>query len=174
MYVACRYFTIAQNGKLIKQMKKAILDHKAKPGLIKYCFFFMFLFSSIIAFGQTRGKVQVVRDPLFDTLLAKRAALNKGGGSVSGGNLSSYGYRVQIYSGSNRNLAFNAQAKFNREFPELRTYIVYREPNFKVRAGDFRSRLEAERLMQEIRPIFSGVFIISEKINPPKTVISND
>ncbi|MDB5060482.1 MAG: hypothetical protein JWP67_325 [Mucilaginibacter sp.] len=163
-----------QHGKLIKQMKKAIFDHKATSGLIKYCFFFMFLFSSVLTFGQTRGKVQVVRDPLFDTLLAKRAALNKGGGSVGGSNLSSYGYRVQIYSGSNRNLAFNAQAKFNREFPELRTYIVYHEPNFKVRAGDFRSRLEAEKLMQDIKPLFSGMFIISEKINPPKTVISND
>jgi hypothetical protein len=149
-------------------MKKAIFDHKAKPGLIKYCFFFMFLFSSVLTFGQIRGKVQVVRDPLFDTLLAKRAALNKGGSSSVGGNLSPYGYRVQIYSGSNRNLAYSAQAKFNREFPELRTYIVYREPNFKVRAGDFRSRLEAEKLMQEIRPLFSGMFIISEKINPPQ------
>jgi hypothetical protein len=158
-----------------KKMKKAISDHKAKPGLIKYCFFFMFLFFSALTFGQARGRVQVIRDPLFDTLLAKRAALNRGGGSVGGGNFSSsYGYRVQIYSGTNRNLAYNAQAKFNREFPELRTYIVYREPNFKVRAGDFRTRLEAEKLMQEIRPSFSGIFIISEKINPPKTVISND
>jgi hypothetical protein len=39
---------------------------------------------------------------------------------------------VQIYSGSNRGAAYNAQAKFNKEFPEMRTYIVYREPNFKV------------------------------------------
>jgi len=156
-------------------MKKAISDYKAKPGLIRYCFFFVFLFSSVLTFGQARGKVEVVRDPLFDTLLAKRATLNKSGGRVGGGSFSSsYGYRVQIYSGTNRNLAFNAQAKFNRDYPELRTYIVYREPNFKVRAGDFRSRLEAEKLMQEIRPSFSGMFIISEKINPPKTVISND
>jgi hypothetical protein len=157
-------------------MEKAAFDQKAKLSLIKCCFLFVLMLSAGLSFGQTRGKVQVVRDPLFDTLLARRAALNKGGGSTGtrGGFISSYGYRVQIFSGSNRNAAFNAQAKFNREFPEMRTYIVYREPNFKVRAGDFRSRLEAEKLMQQLRPLFSAMFIISEKINPPKTVISND
>ena len=155
-------------------MKKAIFDHKATPGLIRYCFFFMFLFSSAVSVGQTRGKVQVVSPPLFDTLLARRASLNSGGKAKAGRYNSLYGYRVQIYSGSNRTSAFNAQAKFNSEFPEMRTYIVYREPNFKVRAGDFRSRLEAEKLMQQIKPWFSAMFIVSEKINPPKTVISND
>jgi hypothetical protein len=92
------------------------------------------------SFGANKGKVVVVRDPLFDTLLAKRAMLNRGGGSSSGGGAyaSNYGYRLQIYSGSNRNAAYAAQARFNREFPEMRTYISYHEPNFKVKAGDFR------------------------------------
>jgi hypothetical protein len=155
-------------------MKKAIFDHKAILSPIRYCFFFILLFSSALTMAQTRGKVQVVNDPLFDTLLSKRADLNKGKTGGAAGLTSSYGYRVQIYSGSNRNAAFNAQARFNQEYPEMRTYIVYREPNFKVRAGDFRSRLEAEKIMNEIKPLFSAMFIISEKINPPKTVVTND
>jgi hypothetical protein len=112
---------------------------------------------------------------LFDTLLAKRAMLNRGGRANSGGGYSSsYGYRLQIYSGSNRSAAFAAQARFNREFPEMRTYISYREPNFKVKAGDFRSRLEAEKMKSQLQSSFSAMFIVSEKINPPKTVINND
>lgn len=157
-------------------MKKAISDYKAPVSLIKYCFFFMLIFGSLAASAQTtRGKVQVVAPPLFDTLLAKRATLNKsttGGGSA--GYSSSYGYRVQIYSGSNRAAAFKAQDKFNTEFPEMRTYIVYREPNFKVRAGDFRTRIEAERMKEQLKAVFPVMFIISEKINPPKTVITHD
>jgi len=155
-------------------MKKAIFDHKAVLSLIKCCFFFVILFISNQSFAQKRGRVQVVRDPLFDSLLTKRAELNRVGTSSGGGEFtSSYGYRLQIYSGSNRNSAYNAQAKFNREFPEMRTYISYREPNFKVRAGDFRSRIEAERMKEQLRTMFSAMFIISEKINPPKTV-TND
>ncbi|MBD1392843.1 SPOR domain-containing protein [Mucilaginibacter glaciei] len=154
-------------------MKKAIFDQKAKPALFRYCFFCLLLFSSTITFGQTRGNVQVIREPLFDTLLSKRAMLNTGRNS-SGLYTSSYGYRVQIYSGSKRTAAFNAQARFNSEFPEMRTYIIYHEPNFKVRAGDFRTRIEAERMKNQLNGTFSAMFIISEKINPPKTVISND
>lgn len=154
-------------------MKKAIFDQNAKTAIIRYCFFLLLMFSSAVTFGQTRGKVQVIRDPLFDTLLAKRTMLNTGGRNSSGG-YSSYGYRVQIFSGSNRSAAFNAQARFNREYPELRTYITYHEPNFKVRAGDFRTRIEAERMKNQLTDTFSAMFIISEKINPPKTVISND
>lgn len=136
----------------------------------------MLLLVSTIGAAQNKGSVQVVRDPLFDTLLAKRFVLNKAGGTKDGGGayISSYGYRVQIYNGRNRNAAYNAQAKFNQEYPEMRTYISYREPNFKVKAGDFRSRLEAERMLQQLKPWFSAMFIISERINPPKTVISND
>jgi len=158
-------------------MKRAIFDHNAKLSLIKYCSFFalVIIASATASAQQAKGKVQVVRDPLFDTLLAKRTLLNKGGSGVADrGYSSSYGYRVQIYNGSNRNLAYSAQAKFNREFPDLRTYIVYREPNFKVRAGDFRTRLEAERMKNQLQGMFPALFIVSEKINPPKTVISND
>jgi hypothetical protein len=158
-------------------MKKAISDNKVPLSLIRYCFLFLLLMVSSAAFAQERGKVQVVAPPLFDTLLAKRAALNNkvsGGGSSVAGYTSSFGYRVQIYSGSNRGAAFNAQAKFNKEFPEMRTYIIYREPNFKVRAGDFRSRIEAERMKEQLKSLFPAMFIVSEKINPPKTVISND
>jgi hypothetical protein len=162
-------------------MKKAISDHKVPFSLIRYCFLFLLLASSTITFAQERGKVQVVAPPLFDTLLAKRATLNNRNGASSGSGGSSatayssaFGYRVQIYSGSNRGAAYNAQAKFNKEFPEMRTYIVYHEPNFKVRAGDFRTRIEAERMKEQLKAWFPVMFIISEKINPPKTVITND
>jgi hypothetical protein len=162
-------------------MKKAISDTQVPLSLIRYCFLFLLLILSSITFAQERGKVQVVAPPLFDTLLAKRAALNNAAGNsrgVSGGSAAAYssafGYRVQIYSGSNRGAAYNAQAKFNKEFPEMRTYIVYSEPNFKVRAGDFRTRIEAERMKEQLKVWFPIMFIISEKINPPKTVITND
>jgi hypothetical protein len=155
-------------------MKKAISDHKVLSGFIRYCFLFLLLSASVKSFGQERGKVQVIAPPLFDTLLAKRAILNKSGGRAASGYISSYGYRVQIYNGSSRSAAYNAQAKFNNEFPEMRTYIAYREPNFKVRAGDFRTRLEAERMKEQLQALFPVMFVISEKINPPKTVVTND
>jgi hypothetical protein len=154
-------------------MKTAVFDHKAKPAFIKYCIFFVLILASTQAFAQqVRGRVEVIKDPLVDTLIAKRFEINNAAGVPTA--FSSYGYRVQIFSGSNRKDAYSAQARLQDQYPELRTYIIYSEPNFKVRAGDFRTRIEAQKLMQELRSSFSSLFIISEKINPPKTDPDND
>lgn len=117
--------------------------------------------------AQTRGKVEVIKDPRLDSLIAHKfgkASKVKGGGN----SYSSYGYRVQVYTGSNRTEAFKAQAKFQASYPDTRTYISYNEPNFKVRVGDFRTRLEAAKMERDVKAWFPLTFIISEKINPPK------
>lgn len=127
----------------------------------------LLLAATVTTHAQTRGKLEIIKDSRIDTLIARRNGVNKVG-SRPGGAISAYGYRVQFFSGSNRKDAFNAQNKFQQKHPELRTYITYREPNFKVKAGDFRSRMEAARLMQELRGTFASMFIVSEKINLPK------
>ena len=152
-------------------MKNALTHVKAKHSPIRCCIFFIMLFAPALALAQTRGKVEVIKDPLIDTFIAKRPFLNK---ANVVGEESSYGYRVQIFFGSSRQAAYSAQARFAEEHPEMRTYIGYTEPNFKVKVGDFRSRLEAQKLASELRQLFSSIFIISEKINPPKTEPAND
>lgn len=120
--------------------------------------------------AQDRGKVEVVKDPRVDSLV-QDYLIDKKTGSVSNAQpgsttVSTDGYRVQIYSGAQRQAAYNAQAKFQERFPYQRTYISYREPNFKVHVGDFRTRLEAEKMMHDLKPWFSGMFIVTEKIIP--------
>lgn len=127
-----------------------------------------FMLISAVSFGQTKGKVTEVKDPRIDSLIALRIALSKDPNNAAAGvyaPATSNGFRVQIFTGSDRNEAYNAQSKFHELYPELKTYIIYSEPNFKVRAGDFRSRLEAAKLLEQLRPQFKSVFIISEKIN---------
>jgi hypothetical protein len=120
--------------------------------------------------AQTRGRVEVIKDPLIDTLIARRPMLNK---TVVGAD-NTYGYRVQIFFGSNRQAAYNAQAKFKDEYPEIPTYISYVEPNFKVQVGDFRTRLDAQKLQSELTQMFPSMFIIAGKINPANPDASND
>lgn len=148
-------------------MKKTATHNITKLSVVTCCIFFIPIFSS----AQTRGKVEVIKDPLIDTLIARRPFLNKN--NVTGEETAN-GYRVQIYFGSDRQAAYNAQAKFMNEYPEMRTYISYNEPNFKVHVGDFRTRLEAQKLQSELNGMFPSLFVIPEKINPPKPDGSND
>ena len=125
----------------------------------------------IFTFAQERGKVEVIKDSRIDTLIAKRFSLKTPSAASKIIPYSSRGYRVQIYSGSDRKAAYDAQAKFQGRYPEQRTYITYSEPYFKVHAGDYRTRLEAEKIMQQLKGNFTSLFIISEKINPSKADI---
>lgn len=142
-------------------MKKTASLYKTLMYVTGCCFFML---GTLATHAQTRGKVEVIKDPRVDSLIARRMSGGKGSGALANG----MGYRVQIYTGSNRSDAYIAQAKFQDQFPDTRSYITYQEPNFKVRIGDFRTRLEATKMLQELKPWFPLMFIISEKINPPK------
>ncbi|WP_017256821.1 SPOR domain-containing protein [Pedobacter arcticus] len=119
------------------------------------------------AFAQEAGRVTVVKDPLIDSLIARRIALNKGV-TKDGTPIVVFGYRVQVFFGNDRKEAYNEQARFNSLYPELATYISYTQPNYRVKVGDFRTRAEAQKLITELRPIFPTLFIFNERINPLK------
>ena len=78
------------------------------------------------------------------------------------------GYRVQIasFSGVNsKTSAFNLRDRFLLDYPAVQAYIVFDEPNFKVKVGDFRTRLEAFAFLQQIKETYKG-YIIKDNINP--------
>lgn len=133
---------------------------------IKSCVFLGLICLPSMLLAQDRGKVQEVKDPKVDSLIEDYLTGKKG--TVPEAGTSNQGFRVQIFSGADRSMAYSAQAKFQAKYPEMRTYLSYHDPVFKVHIGDFRTRLEAEKMMQELKWTFTGLFIITEKINPPK------
>lgn len=131
----------------------------------------LFLFSSYQALAQTKGEVIVVKNPLIDSLIAKRLELNQVKATATNPSSSvvypSIGYRVQIYYGSDRREMFAEQSRFKGSYPKLNSYITYKEPNYYLRVGDFRTRQEAQAFYNELRPNYTTLFIFREKINPP-------
>ncbi len=112
--------------------------------------------------AQEKGTVLVTKDPQIDSLIARRLELNREG--VSGKNVTLQGFRVQIFLGLDRQIAYSEQVKFKTQNPSINTYISYTQPNYKLRVGDFRTRLEAEKLMNELKKYYTSMFIFSEMI----------
>jgi hypothetical protein len=138
--------------------------------LVACCFF------SAGLSAQTRGRVTIEKDPLIDSLIAKRIKLSIAAPSTvsagtvvtkSGVIVAQMGYRVQVFYGSDRREVFSQQARFNGLYPSQNTYITYKQPNYYLRVGDFRTRLDAQRFMNELRSEFPTLFIFREKINAP-------
>jgi len=76
------------------------------------------------------------------------------------------GYRIQTYAGSSRQQAMTIRNEIAEKYPEYVAYVVYKQPTFRVRVGDFRSRFEAQKLLNEIKPVYSSSFIVPDDINP--------
>ena len=78
------------------------------------------------------------------------------------------GYRIQIaaYSGVNsKSQAEYAKNSFNNLFPYTRAYLVYNEPYFKVRVGNYQSRLQAYKDLETIRLTYPSAYIVPDKIS---------
>lgn len=75
------------------------------------------------------------------------------------------GFRVQIYNGNDRKKASQAKLDFMRFFPGTRSYLVYNNPQFRVRVGDFRSRKEAMELYNKLSSRFNPCMIVPDVVN---------
>lgn len=124
--------------------------------------FFSFFLAQ--AASAQEGKVTVIKDPQIDSLIAKRLALSRAGST--GNKVTTLGFRVQIFSGLGRDEAYSEQSKFRSLFPGVNSYVSYTQPNYRVRVGDFRTKLEAQKFVNELKKNYSSLFIFAEKINP--------
>ncbi|MES1224512.1 MAG: SPOR domain-containing protein [Bacteroidota bacterium] len=117
--------------------------------------------NSLFAQVEHTDKVVIVQDEGIEKLLLKHLAINTENETIDG-------YRIQIHFGGEREKAKSVKTKFLQQFPEVPAYEVYQQPNFKVRVGDFRTRLEAQKFMNELSPSFPSAFIVADDIHLPK------
>jgi len=72
------------------------------------------------------------------------------------------GFTIQIYSGQNREEAMNTKKKMI--FGDLNAVLEYNQPKFRVRVGNYYSRLEAHRDLTRLRKLFANAILVPEKI----------
>ncbi|GIZ10406.1 SPOR domain-containing protein [Flavobacterium sp. UMI-01] len=68
-------------------------------------------------------------------------------------------YKIQVFSGSSDG-AKKTLAECKQDFKDLDGTIIFNTPNYKVWIGNFRTRIEAERLMVEIKRKYPNALLI--------------
>lgn len=125
--------------------------------------FSLMIFQSVHA---QQGNVEVIADKRIDLLIDKHKYYNRHQPVLEG-------WRVQIFfdAGANsKRKATEAQNRFASRHQEAQAYLSFKEPYYRVRIGDFRSRIEAEGFLQKIKGEYPNAFAVSEMINPPPIV----
>ncbi len=127
----------------------------------------IFVFLSQFVFAQTlisdTGQVDIVQEYKVKELVNKHIEINS--------KAPIKGYRIKIHFGSDKNKAKEVKAKFISKFPDISAYEKYDQPNFNIRVGDFRTKLEAYKALKEIQPEFPSSFLVQDEIEMPKLLI---
>lgn len=127
------------------------------------------LFISLIVcvFGKAQSSFAVeqviITQPTADSLVALHIAYNQAFPAFPG-------YRIQLLMESGNDALKEADelvTKFSEKYPKTGTYITFREPYYRVRIGDFRSRLEAEYFLTQISRKYPNAWVIQDDIQLP-------
>jgi hypothetical protein len=80
------------------------------------------------------------------------------------------GFRIQLFSGNSRWEAVKVKSDFLKKYKEEKApHLVYQSPNFKIRVGDYRNRLEAQKFLERYKADYPSAFIVQDEIEVGST-----
>ena len=115
--------------------------------------FFLLLSGGIASqvFGQDT-LVQINKDSKIEQLVAIKKELDSE-------RYNAQYFAIQLYYG-NYTAAQNIVRGFSEKFEEIETSLVFETPNYKVRVGRFKDINKANILLEEIKKIYPGAFLL--------------
>ena len=129
-------------------------------------FVFTILFSLIIAelYSQSdTPSVVVYKDTRIDLLIKKQIDINEE--TTRENRRTASGYRILVINSNDRKKVFAAKAKIYQLYPELKPYLLYQAPFYKLKVGNFRTKEEAEEFRIELSRDFpTGLYIVRDII----------
>ena len=134
----------------------------------QFCILLFLLFFSCFAKAQSDSlrffsvDSNIIQDKQVNELVLKHILINEARKEKM------KGYRVQIHFGAEKAKALDIKSKFILQNHKVDAYLDYQQPYFKIRVGDFRTKLEAYKFLQEIFSDFPGAFIVSDDIELPR------
>ncbi|WP_430410345.1 SPOR domain-containing protein [Kordia sp.] len=102
------------------------------------------------------GQINLSKNPKIDKLLTYKTEINQ---ETDNDNR----YKIQIFNGNRKN-AERAKSKFEINHRDMQAKMKFETPNYKVWVGNFRTSLEADRYLEEVKKTFPNAFAFI----PPK------
>lgn len=112
-------------------------------------------------FTAKEGVVNVYKDSRFDKLTEFV------GTPVKGATVQMKGYRVQAFFSTDKDEVNGKRGEYLGQYNEHPAYVDYLAPNFRLRLGDFRTRLQAQQWQDQIKLLFPDAIIVEDYIELP-------
>ena len=112
---------------------------------------------------DTGSSVVIHKDQRVDMLIRKQIEINEE--TSRDARRIARGFRLLVVNTNNREDALSAKTKVYTYFPELKLYLIYQSPYYKLKVGNFKERKDAEAYQKKLNDFFpKGVFVINDII----------
>jgi len=124
----------------------------------------LFIMSNILLFlfivfgGHVFGQIIIKNDSRLPGLVQ----------SISNEAEKTLGYRLQICFDSNKDVADAAKRKFLDLYPKTEVYMIFEDPNFNLMVGDYRNKIDCEKVQAKIQSLFTICVIHRTEIHLPR------
>lgn len=125
------------------------------PRIFVSLLFLLLLFGSSQLAAQS--SISVNTEAGIDDLLELFQTVNEAESKVDG-------WRVQILATTDRNRLETVESQFKVNYPSVPVDWVHTKPYYKLRAGAFQTKQEAERLKHTLEAQFEGVYLVKDKV----------
>ena len=110
----------------------------------------------VVRSQEKMGDLRVESSARINELVAQKKEYNK--------KVNSYpGYKIQIYYGSEKE-CYEIEEEFNSQFPEIQTSIIFSTPQWKLQVGNYRTRLEADKGILNIKKEYPSAIVLATDI----------
>ena len=75
------------------------------------------------------------------------------------------GWRLQLKFKTKESDILKLKLSFIKLYPDIPVYIEYKEPYYRIRVGDCRTKLEAIKIKNRIKKHFANTYPVPEIIN---------
>lgn len=115
-----------------------------------------------LQYGAHKGKVTLHQDARIDKI---SEFVRNGEDTMEGVKID--GYRIVIFFDQDKTKVAQQKANFLARYNDHEAYVDYVAPNYRVRVGNFRTKLEAEALKSELLTYFPTAVVVEDKIQLP-------
>jgi len=114
------------------------------------------MISSVNLFAQKEGSVNIQSSENIRQIIAKKRAYNKNLRKVKG-------YKIQLFYGNEQG-AYKVRDEFSSTFPDTDIEIRFFSPEWKVWVGSYKTKLEADYALKEIKEAQFNAFVFATDI----------
>jgi hypothetical protein len=126
---------------------------------MKAVYFFILMACGI--FGSLSAQVEVTFGPGIESHVEQYKA--------TAAKAKSKGFRVQLLSLNGpqaKDEIQKAKMVFQRSWPNHAAYMIWDSPNWKLRVGDFRTRLDATLFWKQLHLQFPQAYVVMDEVKP--------